>query len=266
MIINFPKISHNLFQYLIAILIGHQKLRWYETVDWDLEKTRFQPSEFIYPSYYTSVNYHGIDKGYLNPIAALTYDIITPFATLPNEQWIRQCLLKAITGKPQKILDLGCGTATTTIELQNKFPEASIIGLDLSPYMLVMAEKKAKENQLEIQWQQGLAESTKLPSSSFDLITISLLLHETPNTISQSIIQESWRLLKPQGQLIILDANQKRLRHLTWLIKLFREPYSAIYSQGSLMQWLESVKFQQIKAQPVWGIYQVTSAYKPVNY
>ncbi len=266
MIINLQTISQKFLKYLMEIFIGTRQLRWYETRDWEQEISRFQLLDRPYPYYYTSVNYHGIDKGYLNPIAALTYDIITPLATPPNEQWIRQCLLQEITRNPQKILDLGCGTGSNTIALKEKFSDALIIGLDLSPYMLVMAEDKANRSNLEIEWKQGLAESTQLDSSSFDLITISLLLHETPNSISKLILKESFRLLKPKGQLIILDGNQSRLRHLQWLIKLFKEPYSATYSQGNIITWLQAVGFQEITAKPVWGIYQVTNAYKPVHY
>lgn len=263
MIIKLTKISHTFLNYFVATLIGEKNLKWYESIDWEQEITHFQRPLFTYPSYYTSVNYHGIPQGYLNSIAAITYDIITPLATLPYEQWIRQCLLNEITIKPKKVIDLGCGTGSNTIKLKQMFPEALVTGLDLSPYMLIMAQKKAEDKNLQIQWIHGLAEATEMLTNSYDLITLSLLLHETPNFISQLIIKESFRLLKPQGQLIILDANQKRLKHLQLLIKLFREPYSAIYAQGNIKQWLKNVGFLKITAKPVWGIYQVTSTYKP---
>ncbi|MDJ0845084.1 MAG: class I SAM-dependent methyltransferase [Crocosphaera sp.] len=253
----------NLAKNIIGFLIGKEQIKDYQSIDWEQAIRPFQSHKMVYPSYYTSVNYHGIEKGYLNPIAAMTYDIITPLATLPSEQWLRHCLLKTITLKPKKILDLGCGTGTNTLNLKKMFPEALVMGLDLSPYMLVMADKKAQKYQQEIVWKQGLAESTEMLEFSFDLITISLLFHEMPQAISQRVIQESFRLLKPQGQLIILDANQKRLRHLKWLTKLFREPYSAIYAQGDIIQWLEQVGLQDIKGNPLAGIYQITSAYKP---
>ncbi|MDJ0599816.1 MAG: class I SAM-dependent methyltransferase [Crocosphaera sp.] len=263
MLNNLDKIPQNIFAKMIEIVIGKEKITWYQTINWKQEIARFQSIDMVYPFYYTSVNYHGIEKGYLNPIAAITYDTITPFATLPSERWLRQCLLKTITLKPEKILDLGCGTGTTTIDLKKTFPEALVMGLDLSPYMLVIADKKSQKSKQEILWKQGLAEATEMPDFSFDLIIISLLFHEMPQATSQKVIQESLRLLKPQGQLIILDANQSRLRHLKWLTQLFREPYSATYAQGNVIQWLEKVGFLDIKAKAMGGIYQITSAYKP---
>ncbi|MDJ0660946.1 MAG: class I SAM-dependent methyltransferase [Crocosphaera sp.] len=263
MITNLNKIQQNLLNNILENFIGKDQIKEYQSINWEEAIHPFQVNKIVYPDYYTSVNYHGINNGYLNPIAAITYDIITPLATLPSEQWLRQCLLKTITLKPKKILDLGCGTGTNTLNLKKMFPEALVLGLDLSPYMLVIADKKAQKNQQEIIWKQGLAESTEMANGSFDLITISLLFHEMPQEISQRVIQESFRLLNPQGQLIILDGNQTRLRYLKWLTKLFREPYSAIYAQGDVIQWLEGVEFRGIKANPLAGIYQITSGYKP---
>ena len=74
---------------------------------------------------------------------------------------------------------------------------ANVIGLDLSPYMLVVAEYKAQQAGLNIEWLHGLAEATGFEEASFDLVTASFLLHETPPKISQLILQECFRLLKP---------------------------------------------------------------------
>ncbi|MEA5512383.1 class I SAM-dependent methyltransferase [Crocosphaera sp. UHCC 0190] len=265
MIVNFHQINQHFFRSALSLLMGSQKKWLSETIDWQQEIATFQTSDFSYPSYYTLANFHGIEGGYLNPIAALTYDIVTPLATPPNEQWIRHCLLNAIKIKPQKILDLGCGTGSNTIILKKRFPDALIVGLDLSPYMLIIAQDKAQQKKLAIHWQQGLAEATNFPSGSYDLVTISMVLHETPTKICQEILQESFRLLKPGGQLIILDANQKRLSKAQWLIKLFKEPYSSVYSQGNITTCLNQVGFQQILSKPIWWIYQVTDACKPVT-
>lgn len=262
MIINLPSLKQTFLQQVMKVMVGSQQIKFYETVNWENAIKQFELPELTYPSYYTLADFHGIKGGYLNPIAAITYDIVTPLATPPNEQWIRQGLLKVIKNKPQRILDLGCGTGSNTILLKRKFPEADIIGLDLSPYLLLMAQQKAHKNHLDISWQHGLAESTKFASASFDLITLSMVLHETPSNISQLILQESFRLLKPGGQIINLDANQKRLRKVQWLIKLFKEPYSAIYAQGDLKEWLDKAGFQEIVCQPIWWIYQVTYGIK----
>ena len=154
---------------MMSVLIGQDKLRFYSTIDWQQESDRFRKADLFYPHYYSSQNFHGIEGGYLNCVAAITYDAVTAFASPPSETWIRQQLISAIEGQPTRILDLGCGTGSTTLMLKQAFGQATVMGIDLSPYMLVVAEKKAQQAGLNIQWQHGLAEDTGLEEASFDL-------------------------------------------------------------------------------------------------
>ncbi len=216
----------------------------------------------MYPEYYSSQNFHGIKGGYLTPDAAVTYDPITQYLLPPSETWIRQELITAIKGKPQNILDLGCGTGSTTIMLQQAFPDAKVTGLDLSPYMLAIADIKAKRAGLNIQWLHSQAEATKLDDAQFDLITASLLFHETPPSIAQVILQESMRLLISGGQILILDGNQKTIRHASWLTEVFEEPYIKDYAEGSVDAWMGAAGFAQIRTEDVWWMNQITRAIK----
>jgi SAM-dependent methyltransferase len=70
----------------------------------------------------------------------------------PHETVVRQGLIDAVRVKPRRIIDLGCGTGSTTLMLKQAFPEAEVVGLDLSPYMLVVADMKAQKAGLKIQW------------------------------------------------------------------------------------------------------------------
>ena len=141
------------------------------SINWEQECDRLKNSELTYPPYYQTQNFHGIENGYLTSGAAVTYDAVTQYVLPPNENWIRQSVVDAIVGKPARIIDLGCGTGSTTLLLREAFLEAEIIGLDLSPYMLAIAEYKARQLNYNIQWLHGLAEATNLPDNSFDLVT-----------------------------------------------------------------------------------------------
>ena len=250
---------------LVGIFIGQENLRLYNTVDWQQASDRFVPADYNYPEYYSSKDFHGIKGGYLNAIAPVTYDAVTRLAAPPNETKLRQQAIASIKRQPQRILDLGCGTGSLTLMLKQSFPQAEVIGLDLSPYMLTMAEYKAKQADLVITWQQGLAEATNFVPGEFDLISIAFLFHETPVQISQAILQECQRLLQPGGQIIILDGNQPRLRHTNWLIKLFREPYSQVYAAGSVDDWLRFKGFAEIETKYVGWISQLTTSVKPIT-
>ena len=252
-------------QPLFGFLIDREALKELsDSIDWETECERLSNPDLVYPQYYSSQNFHGIEGGYLNFGAAVTYDPVTKYALPPNEIWNREAVIETIKGKPSKILDLGCGTGSTTLMLKQAFPDAEVIGLDLSPHMLVMAEYKAKQAGLDIQWIHGLAEATTFADGEFDLITASLLFHETPPNIARAILKEGFRLLKSGGQVIILDGHQKTLRHTEWLTDIFEEPYIQDYASGSVDAWLGAAGFSEIRTEDVWWTNQISQGVKTV--
>lgn len=65
----------------------------------------------------------------------------------------RNRLLELIPGdfRPQRILDLGCGTGKHLIKLAEQFPDSNIIGVDASKEMLNKASAKMKSlNSIEL--------------------------------------------------------------------------------------------------------------------
>ena len=251
---------------LFGFLIDREALKELsDSIDWEAECDRLSNPDLIYPEYYSCHNFHGIEGGYLTSRAALTYDPVTKHALPPNEEWNREAVIQAIRGKPHKIIDLGCGTGSTTMMLKQAFPESKVLGLDLSPQMLVMAKYKAQQAGLEIQWLHELAETTNFADEEFDLVTASLLVHETPTHISQAILKEGFRLLKPGGQIIILDGHQKTLRHTEWLSDIFEEPYLQEYAAGSVDAWLGKAGFSQVLTEDVWWTNQLSTGVKSIS-
>lgn len=246
----------------VRLLIGEHNQKLYNSLDWEQACATFQPVNLQYPDYYNR-DFHGIRGGYLNPIAAVTYDAVTAFASPPNEAWLRCQLIQHVIGQPRRILDLGCGTGSTTVLLKQTFPDAEVIGLDLSPYMLVMANQKARQRRIQIHWRQGLAEATTLDSSSFDLVAASMLFHEMPPKTSQAVLAEAFRLCKSGGQVVILDGNQNRLRQADWLIHFFREPYSQVYAAESVEDWMAKLGYETYPTRYVGWIHQINVGRKP---
>jgi ubiquinone/menaquinone biosynthesis C-methylase UbiE len=245
---------------LIQGLLDKEKiLNLRDRIDWERNLT---PTA-SYPDYYHTQNFHGIEGGYLTQTAAITYDPITQYVLPPYEPWVRQSLVMAVLAQPRRILDLGCGTGSTTLLLKQAFPYAKVTGLDLSPYMLAVAQDKAQQADLEIDWKQGTAESTQLPSASFDLVTASLLFHETPPAVTQTILTESYRLLAPGGQVLILDGNQRTIRSLDWLNNVFEEPYIQAYANGNLDAWMGKAGFDNVSTKDVFWLNQITSGIRP---
>ncbi len=255
----------NFLKPIFQILINPEEIKTLNSrLDWDNGLKELSNQNIIYPEYYLKGDFHGIKNGYLTRDAATTYDAITRYVLPPSELWLREELIKMIAVTPSKVLDVGCGTGLTTIMLQEKFPAAQVNGLDLSPYMLLAAQDKAKISNLPINWLHGDAQSISLPSESLDLITITLLFHETPTDTTKEILRECFRLLKNGGQIIIVDGNQKSLREVDWLTNVFHEPYIKEYGRGNIDDWLELTGFKRIETKEFWFIHQITTAFKPI--
>lgn len=237
---------------------------YYHSRDWEKASEEFRNPQIEYPDYYRSQNFHGIKGGYLNSSAALSYDPIVQYVLPPGEAIVRSALIDRITSQPRRILDLGCGTGSTTLKLKQAFPQAEVVGLDLSPYMLVVAADKAKSARLNISFTQGLAEATPFPSASFDLVTASLLFHELPPAIARDILRECFRLLRSGGEVLILDGNQPVLRSTPWLMEVFEEPYIKAFAQNSLNADLSAVGFGAVETEAIWLIHQITRGVKPI--
>lgn len=255
-----------IFKPVVSLLLNNDQLRQLKrSLDWDKQANILRNPELIYPNYYRNLSFNGIKGGYLTIDAAVTYDAIAEYTLSPNETWVRQGLIKQIGGKPRRILDLGCGTGSTTLMLKQAFREAEVIGLDLSPYMLVMADYKAKKSGFNLKWRQGKAEATGLAPASFDLVTASFLLHEIPPSVAQAVLRECFRLLVAGGQVIILDTNQKLLRQSQWLVEFFQDDKIKEYANESIEAWMGSAGFAGVQTEDLWIVHQVTRGIKPTQ-
>src|SRR3989304_3553043 len=94
-------------------------------------------------------------------IPALKYGWLTSLYD-PLLRWVvrestfkRHLVEQARIKKGQRILDLGCGTATLTIIIKRTHPESEVVGLDGDPRILEIARAKVAKAVLDITLNQG---------------------------------------------------------------------------------------------------------------
>lgn len=107
------------------------------------------------------------------------------------------------------ILDLGCGTGWFTRKLQALFPEARVVGVDLSPGMIEKARSASPDS---IQWLTADAEFLPFSTGTFDLIFSNLMIQwcQQPETV----LAQCHRLLRKEGRLTISTLLDGTLREL----------------------------------------------------
>lgn len=109
--------------------------------------------------------------------------------------------------KALKILDVGCGTGRHSIELAKR--GYNITGIDLSEAQLVLARKKASQQQLNINFLQHDARALPF-NKEFDLAIMlcegGFPLMET-DEMNYDILQNATKSLKDKGKLIFTTLN-----------------------------------------------------------
>ena len=186
--------------------------------DWTADFNQVNQPDLVYPNYYLRP-FHAYNNGNLGWEPATEVEVaayavharIWKDAGAEGDARLRQsyhAILKTLPNAPQDIVDLGCSVGMSTFALQDTFPSATITGVDLSPYFLAVARYQAQQKrQNPPVWVHAAAESTGLPSASFDLVSACLMFHELPRTAAIAILQEAKRLLRPGGHLAIMDMN-----------------------------------------------------------
>lgn len=102
-------------------------------------------------------------------------------------------------------LDLGCGTGTLTIMIKQFHPDVEVTGIDGDPDVLAIAREKAAEVGVSVQWDSGMAYDLPYAASSFDRVVSSLVIHHLTMPDKQRTFIEVLRVLRPGGELHILD-------------------------------------------------------------
>lgn len=97
---------------------------------------------------------------------------------------------------PRRIVDMGCGPGNSTEVLWDRWPEASLVGVDSSPDMI----RKAREKFPERTWTQGDA-ATWRAAGSLDLIFSNAMLHWVPD--HAAVCRHLLSLLAPGGALAV---------------------------------------------------------------
>jgi len=118
--------------------------------------------------------------------------------------------------KPDVILDVGCGNGFTTLEIAQKFPHTTVVGIDFSPEMIKHANKNAIANtEFHVGDVLSLSRNSNLGLNSFDTVVSTRCLINLANWDEQKIgILEMRKMLAPNGNMILVENFKEGLANL----------------------------------------------------
>lgn len=121
-------------------------------------------------------------------------------------------------------LEVGPGPGYLGLEWLRKTEGTHLKGLDISPEMIEIAKKNAREYNLEERVTYFKSDAQKMPfeESSFDAVFTNGSLHEWSGP--KKIFDEIYRVLKPKGRYCISDLRRDMNPFLKWFMKLMTKP------------------------------------------
>ncbi len=143
------------------------------------------------------------------------YDRMNHMLSMGFDHRWRRLAVACAKAAPARILDLACGTGDLTFELARRFPDAEIVGVDLTPAMLDIARRKNGSTRISFVEGDALDLSSVPMGAStdmrggdsgfgpFSLCTCAFGFRNFPDR--RKALREVGKILSPDGELLVLE-------------------------------------------------------------
>ena len=140
------------------------------------------------------------------------YDLLNRLLSLGTDlSWRRRALDLARLGERGCALDVGTGTGDFALALLARSPRsATVTGVDISPGMLEIAERRAAKAAVAARYERLIASVESLPFAerTFDVAMAGFVIRNVAD-IPRGL-REMRRVLRPGGRAVILDLHTPR--------------------------------------------------------
>ncbi|WP_455277863.1 corrinoid protein-associated methyltransferase CpaM [[Eubacterium] cellulosolvens] len=158
------------------------------------------------------------------------YDIGINLISFGQNRRMRQEIIEEYICEGNKVLEIGCGTGSLAISCAKK--GASVVALDISSQMLAIAEQKIREHNLidKIQLEEmgAIEVGNTFNDNTFDRIVSTLVFSELYPDEQKYVLNQAYRILRPNGLIIIADEVKPRSLWKRIVYSLIRIPLAVI--------------------------------------
>ena len=150
------------------------------------------------------------------------YDFMNRFLSLGTDMnWRKKAIRQLKKDRPHIILDVATGTGDMSILAAKLLNPEKIIGIDISEQMLELGRKKVEKERLgdKITLQTGDSETIKFAENTFDAVMADFGVRNFQDL--EKGLKEMLRVLKPGGQVLILEFSKPRRKPVRSLYNLY---------------------------------------------
>lgn len=138
------------------------------------------------------------------------YDFLNHFLSLGIDViWRKKSLRKIQQASPSHILDVATGTGDFAIAAKNKYPEATVKGIDISNGMLEVGRKKISKKAIkDVELINGDSAAMPFETESFDVAIVAFGVRNFEDL--DAGLAEMNRVLKPGGEIVVLEFSKPK--------------------------------------------------------
>jgi ubiquinone/menaquinone biosynthesis C-methylase UbiE len=156
-------------------------------------------------------------------------------------------LVELVIENGDHVLDVGCGTGSATVVAARQARE--VVGIDLSPHMIELAEEKTKKKNISNTCLFSTSVEDYNPESKFDKVISSFMIPHVKPHLRPTIYSCMYNFLKPGGVVGLFGSRG--------------EVCDVYETTEEILENLTRAGFTDIKLYDVYDIYRIAVAKRP---